>query len=82
MRICIRRGAKQIGGTCIEIKSQGKRIVLDIGQPLDCQDPELADMPAVQGFKAADSSLLGIVVSHPHIDHYPLITGVRMVEIP
>lgn len=39
MRVCIRRGAKQIGGTCVEIESQGRRLVLDIGQSLDCQDP-------------------------------------------
>ncbi len=72
MRVCIRRGAAQIGGTCIEVESQGKRIVLDIGQPLDCPDPDLADMPDVSGFGVGDSSLLGIVISHPHVDHYGL----------
>ena len=64
MRVCIRRGARQIGGTCIELESQGSRIVLDIGQPLDCPDAELADMPHVPGFEAADASLLGVVLSH------------------
>ena len=39
MNICIHRGAHQIGGTCIELESQGKRLVLDIGVPLDADDP-------------------------------------------
>jgi ribonuclease J len=72
MKVCIRRGAKQIGGTCIELESQGKRLVLDIGQPLDSPDAESTEMPAVPGLKEADASLLGIVVSHPHMDHYGL----------
>jgi ribonuclease J len=72
MKICIRRGAKQIGGTCIEIESQGKRLVLDIGQPLDSPDAESVEMPRVKGLKTSDDSLLGVVLSHPHIDHYGL----------
>jgi ribonuclease J len=72
MKVCIHRGAKEIGGTCIEIESQGKRLVLDIGQPLDCPDPELAVMPEVKGFKVEDASLLGVILSHPHQDHYGL----------
>ena len=42
MKVCIHRGTHQIGGTCVEIESQGKRIVLDVGLPLDA---EPADMP-------------------------------------
>jgi len=72
MRICIRRGAKQIGGTCIEIESQGKRLVLDIGQPLDSPNAESVDMPTVLGFDKANPTFLGIVLSHPHLDHYGL----------
>lgn len=72
MKICIRRGAKQIGGTCIEIESQGKRLVLDIGQPLDNPDAESVEMPQVEGLKNLDDSLLGVVLSHPHLDHYGL----------
>jgi ribonuclease J len=72
MRVCIHRGAKEIGGTCIEIESQGQRIVLDVGQPLSCPDAESADLPAVPGFRTTDPSLLGVVLSHPHLDHYGL----------
>src|ERR1022692_1131971 len=35
MRVCIHRGTKEIGGTCVEIESGGTRIVLDVGLPLD-----------------------------------------------
>ena len=34
MKACIHRGTKEIGGTCIEIESEGKRIILDVGLPL------------------------------------------------
>jgi len=71
MKICIHRGTKEIGGTCVEIESRGKRIVLDIGLPLNSNSEEV-DLPAVGGFRNTDPSLLGIFVSHPHLDHYGL----------
>ena len=72
LRVCIHRGAHQIGGSCVELECQGKRLVLDIGMPLDAADPDTVEMPDVAGFAAADPSLLGIVISHPHQDHYGL----------
>lgn len=72
MKICIHRGANEIGGSCIEIESQGKRIVLDIGMPLDAIDPDAIPMHPVKGFDSPDESLLGVVISHPHQDHYGL----------
>lgn len=76
MRICIHRGAREIGGTCIEIESQGKRILLDLGQPLVSDSSEFA-LPAIEGLREQDNSLLGIVVSHAHLDHYGLISHVQ-----
>lgn len=72
MRICIHRGTKEIGGTCVEIESQGKRIVLDIGLPLDATDPDALPLYPVPGFDKPDESLLGVLISHPHQDHYGL----------
>ena len=72
VRVCIHRGTKEIGGTCVEVESQGKRIVLDVGLPLDVADPAAMPLPAVPGFDKADPSLLGVVISHPHQDHYGL----------
>ena len=72
MRICVHRGTQEIGGTCVEIESQGKRLVLDVGLPLDAPDPETFPLHPVRGFNAADESLLAVVISHPHQDHYGL----------
>jgi ribonuclease J len=76
MRVCIHRGAHQIGGTCIELEYQGKRLVLDVGVPLDADDAATVKMPDVPGLNGEDSSLLGIVISHPHQDHYGLASRV------
>lgn len=72
MRICIHRGTKEIGGTCVEIESQGKRLVLDVGLPLDAADADTFPLHPIKGFDAPDESLLGVVISHAHQDHYGL----------
>src|ERR1039457_6793392 len=72
MKICIHRATKEIGGTCVEIESQGKRLVLDVGLPLDASYPDEVPLHPVKGFDAPDPSLLGVVISHPHQDHYGL----------
>ena len=80
MKACIHRGSKEIGGTCIEIESQGQRIILDIGCPLDCTINE-STIPEISGIHNNDKSLLGIIVSHPHLDHYGLLNAVTQ-DIP
>jgi ribonuclease J len=73
MRFCIHRGTQEIGGTCVEIESQGKRLVLDIGLPLDDNiDASTMPLHPVPGFDAPDPALLGVIISHPHQDHYGL----------
>lgn len=72
MRLCIHRGTSEIGGTCVELESQGKRIVLDIGLPLDTPDANAVPLHPVPGFDKPDPSLLGVIISHPHQDHYGL----------
>ncbi|MBI2802612.1 MAG: MBL fold metallo-hydrolase [Gammaproteobacteria bacterium] len=72
MKVCIHRGTKEIGGTCVEIEAQGKSLVLDVGLPLDASDPDDIPLHPVKGFAAPDASLLGVVISHPHQDHYGL----------
>ena len=82
MRIRIHRGTKEIGGTCIELEAAGKRIALDVGLPLDA--PETGHerlLPDVRGFREDDGSLLGVVISHPHQDHYGLARHIRP-EVP
>ncbi len=83
MRVCIHRGTQEIGGTCIEIESCGQRIVLDLGLPLgagDCADPKSL-LPEVKGFIQQDDTLLAILISHPHQDHFGLTKFIHP-EIP
>lgn len=78
MNVRIHRGTKEIGGTCIELEAAGKRIALDVGLPLDAGERDHERLlPAVSGFRERDESLLGVVISHPHQDHYGLARHVR-----
>ena len=71
MRVCIHRGTQEVGGTCIEIQCQGSRIVLDTGLPLNADD-SVCHLPQVKGFREPDKTLLSVVISHTHQDHYGL----------
>jgi len=74
MRIRVHRGTQQIGGTCIELESRGKRIVLDLGLPLDANSATDVGMPDVVGLTTGqDDTLLGIIISHPHQDHWGIL---------
>ena len=81
MRARIHRGARQIGGSCIELESDGRRLVLDLGRPLEATRLEHVPLPDVAGLRSADPSLLGIVLSHPHQDHWGQIPDLQ-TEVP
>lgn len=70
MRLRIHHGAAEIGGNCVELESGGKRLLLDLGLPLQAGSHGL---PAVAGLIQPDPGLLGVVLSHPHLDHYGLL---------
>ena len=72
MRARIHRGAHEIGGSCVEVEADGKRVVLDVGRPLDSPRGERVPLPAVTGFDEADQSLQGVVITHAHQDHWGL----------
>jgi ribonuclease J len=76
MRVRIHRGAHEVGGTCIEVESSGSRILLDVGRPLDAVRDEFVPLPDVGGLRGMDRSMLGLVVSHGHQDHWGLIDQV------
>ena len=73
MRVRIHRGTKEVGGNCIELYSGGKTLLLDMGMPLTAPDPANVKLPQIDGLQGDDHNFLGIVVSHPHFDHYGLI---------
>jgi ribonuclease J len=78
MNLCIHRGAKQIGGSCVEIEANAQRIVLDLGLPLD-SELDGTPLPDVSGLENIDESLLGIAISHAHLDHYGLMANIRQI---
>ena len=74
MRARIHGGARQIGSSCIELEYDGARLLLDLGLPLDAVLDGDAPLPAVAGLASGDDpSLLGVIVSHGHPDHYGLL---------
>ncbi len=76
MNICIHRGAKEIGGSCVELESQAQRLILDLGLPLDAENNDIKYLPEISGLDGKDSSLLGILISHPHVDHFGLLSHI------
>ena len=83
MKVRIHRGAQEIGGTCIEIEEHGQRIVLDVGLPLNAGEIDNIEslLPHVKGFREKDDSLLAVIISHPHQDHFGLAKFIRP-ELP
>jgi ribonuclease J len=73
MKVCIHRGAHEIGGSCVELSAGGKSILLDLGMPLDAEAGEDVRLPSVDGLTEFDHNLLGIMISHPHQDHWGLV---------
>ena len=77
MQVIIHCGTHQIGGSCVEIKaSNGQKIILDIGLPLDAEGNSKRYLPKIAGLDGSDSSLLAIIISHPHLDHFGLLAHV------
>ena len=74
MRACIHRGAQQVGGSCVQLESQGQRLLIDFGLPLDAEEDRRQYLKDIEGLDGCDPSLLGVLVSHPHIDHYGLLS--------
>src|SRR5665648_544994 len=69
MQVRIHRGSREVGGSCVEVAA---------GRPLRAERDEQVPLPDVPGLASGDDpSLLGVVVSHPHLDHYGLLDQVH-----
>lgn len=83
MEIIIHRGAKQIGGTCIEIRSDQTRLIFDIGEELpETNKPEkvktrLSVDDLFIDSESTDKKIDGIFISHNHGDHIGLFETVK-----
>lgn len=77
MRICIHHGTKEIGGSCVEVEASGSRIVVDLGLPLDAAETDATFLPQISGLREDDPSLLAVILSHGHRDHWGLVPTIR-----
>jgi ribonuclease J len=72
--LTVHRATNAIGGNCIEVStSDGSRLILDVGRPLDAPRDATGLLPASLDLEA---SVDGVLVSHPHQDHYGLLDEV------
>jgi mRNA degradation ribonuclease J1/J2 len=75
MKIKIHRGAKEIGGSCVEISSGITTILVDLGLPLDFDGKQPAKSCltlSLQQLFQKTRAVTGVLLFHPHIDHYGL----------
>ena len=77
MRGRIYRGADEVGGSSVELLAEnGDRLVLDLGLPLSTDLGEDSTLPAVAGLDGEDRSLLAVLITHGHPDHYGLVSSI------
>jgi ribonuclease J len=82
VRLRVHRGAREIGGNCVELLAGKSRLILDLGRPLNVPLGQPIALPAIPGLgDPPDKRETAIVISHPHADHYGLLGGVAN-EIP
>ncbi len=93
MNFKIHRGAKEIGGSCVEIWTESTRIVVDFGMPLVNPDKTQFDSRAIKNLSAEELVKKGIlpnieglyeksgntvlILSHAHQDHFGFIKYVN-----
>ncbi|HBA61075.1 MAG TPA: hypothetical protein DCZ92_09710 [Elusimicrobia bacterium] len=80
MKIIVHRGAEELGGNCVELRSGSSRILLDYGAPLPKIDQAtgqgievteaetILDIPGL--YDKAPNPILALLISHTHYDHY------------
>ena len=71
MTLTIHRGTHEIGGSCVEIRTDKAKILIDLGMPLDYDKHTTEEQgqirsDAAEWCKGVDALFL----SHAHADHY------------
>lgn len=61
MKLTIHRGSKEIGGTCVELKSGDSRILIDFGLPLVDENMERFDFKRIKGKPRDDLIQSGVL---------------------
>jgi ribonuclease J len=76
MKVRILRGAREIGGSCVQVEASGESLLVDAGMPLYMPAKVL---PNASQF--AEESLRAVLISHPHLDHYGLLPWLPPVPV-
>ena len=74
MTLTIHRGTHEIGGSCVEIRTEKAKILIDLGMPLDYDKRSREEQTEIRHnaekwCKGVDALFL----SHAHADHYGLL---------
>lgn len=72
--LTIHRAAHEIGGNCVELECGGHRLLLDAGSPL-APPSDLREGALVPRSLDIDQDVAALVISHPHQDHYGLLSA-------
>lgn len=77
MKIIIHRGTHEIGGSCVEIRTDQSKILLDVGMPLDFDSRTQEEQVQIrhEARTWADGAD-AIFISHYHADHHGLLPDV------
>ena len=73
LQVSVIRGSDQIGGSIIEVSTDGTRIILDVGAELDGR-PSKA--PMIEGLFQGAPTYDAVLISHYHADHLGLLDDV------
>jgi ribonuclease J len=74
VQLTVHRATRDIGGNCIELStSDGHRIILDVGRPLDAPQHARQLLPKSLDLNAGVD---GVLITHPHQDHYGLLEDI------
>jgi len=79
MKITIHRGAKQIGGVVVEIRTTASRVFIDIGD--DLPGTGAAPFKGIDGLTRGDSSGSVLFLTHYHGDHIGRLASV-LPDVP
>ena len=82
MTLTIHRGTHEIGGSCVEIRTDKAKILIDLGMPLDYDKHTTEEQTEIrhnaeEWCKGADA----IFLSHAHADHYGFL-GLLPLDTP